>query len=184
MAFPLCSRLRFSLLTPLPVIAGSDARHRTRIVRLRIARYDRSRNDGASYFLRHLLRALPEHVLARLLVERLLDELADRKPRLHLRPGADLGVPALDVRIIVERKALRLVGHGPGKAGDVGDRIVAGDIGCRSCPVAYRARDRAAPPRRGSARSRREFSPAHRARNGRAGRASDRARSSATSPIA
>ena len=71
----------------------------------------------------------PEHIPPRLLVERLLHELADRKPGLHLRPRAHLGVPALDVRIIVERKALRLVGHGPGKAGDIGDRIVAGDIG-------------------------------------------------------
>src|SRR4029079_17086527 len=78
---------------------------------------------------RHLLRARSKHIPPRLLVERLFHELADRKPRLHLRPRAYLGVPALDVRIIVERKALRLVGHGPGEARDVGDRIVAGDIG-------------------------------------------------------
>src|ERR1700689_4902120 len=63
-----------------------------------------------------LLCLLPEHVLARLVVERLFLKLADCKPRLHLRPRADLGIPALDVRIIVERKPLRLVGHGPGKA--------------------------------------------------------------------
>src|SRR5689334_13772339 len=66
----------------------------------------------------HLLRPRAEHVLPRLLVERLLDEFADRQPRLHLRPGAHHGVPALDVRVIVERKTLRLVGHGPGETGD------------------------------------------------------------------
>src|SRR4051794_37870019 len=79
---------------------------------------------------RQRLRRLPEHVPSRLVVERLLDELADRQARLHLWPRADLGVPALCMRIVVECEALRLVGHGPGKAGDVGDRIiVAGDIG-------------------------------------------------------
>src|SRR3954447_2618831 len=82
------------------------------------------RNDERSFLLRQLLRRLPEHIPSRLLVERLLFEFADRKSRLHLRPRAHLGVPALDVRIIVERKALRLVGHGPGKAGDVRNRIV------------------------------------------------------------
>ena len=46
-------------------------------------------------------RFLPEHVPPRLLVERLLHELADRKPGLHLRPGAHRRVPALDVRIIL-----------------------------------------------------------------------------------
>src|SRR4051794_21970934 len=76
-----------------------------------------------SFPSRHFLRPRAEHVLARFLVERLLDELADRQPRLHLRPGAHVGVPALDVRVIVERKALRLVGHGPGEAGDVGDGV-------------------------------------------------------------
>src|SRR5229473_1781400 len=86
------------------------------------------RNDGLLFLSRHLLRRLPEHILARLLVERLLDEFADRKPRLHLRPGADIRIPALDVGIIVERKPLRLVGHGPRKAGDIGDRIIAGDV--------------------------------------------------------
>src|SRR5277367_1631883 len=55
---------------------------------------------------RQLLCGLAEHILSRLLVERLFFEFADRKPRLHLRPGAHLGVPALDVGIIVEREAL------------------------------------------------------------------------------
>src|SRR6185437_6726487 len=50
-----------------------------------------------SFLLHQLLRALSEHVLARLLVERLLHELADRKPRLQLRPRANLGVPAFHV---------------------------------------------------------------------------------------
>src|SRR4030088_1284163 len=77
---------------------------------------------------RQLLRRLPEHVLACFLVERLLHEFADRKARLHLWPRANLRIPALDVGIIVERKTLRLVRHGPRKAGDVGDRIVAGDV--------------------------------------------------------
>src|SRR5277367_5331949 len=85
------------------------------------------RNDE-QLFLCQLLCGLPEHVLSRLLVERLLFEFADRKPRLHLRPRANFGIPALDVRIIVKREALRLVGHGPGKARDVGNRIVAGDV--------------------------------------------------------
>src|SRR3954451_23936231 len=65
------------------------------------------------------LCGLPEHVLARLLVERLLHELSYRKTRLHLRPGPDLRVPPLHVGIIVESEALGLVRHGPGKAGDV-----------------------------------------------------------------
>src|SRR4051812_33215852 len=55
---------------------------------------------------RHLLRPRAEHVFPRFLVERLLHELADRQPGLHLRPGTHLGVPALDVWIIVERKTL------------------------------------------------------------------------------
>jgi len=54
-------------------------------------------------------------------------------------------VPALDVRIIVERKALRLVGHGPGKAGDVGNRIVARQI-APVLPNWYRAPDKAFAP--------------------------------------
>src|SRR5258708_16395609 len=97
------------------------------------------RNDQQLFLLRHLLRRLPEHIPSRLLVERLFFEFADRKPRLHLRPRAHLRIPALDVRIIVERKALRLVGHGPGKAGDVGNRIVAGDVspGLAQLPVAH-----------------------------------------------
>src|ERR1700737_2272509 len=86
------------------------------------------RNDALSPLPPHLLRGLPEHVFARPFVERLFHEFADRKTGLNLRPRAHLRVPALDVRIIVERKALRLMGHGPGKAGDVGDRIVAGDV--------------------------------------------------------
>src|SRR5258708_22905982 len=77
---------------------------------------------------RHLLRGLPEHVLPRLLVERLLNKLSSARPRLHLRPRTHLRIPALEVRIIVQRKTLRLVSHGPGEAGDVGDRIIAGDI--------------------------------------------------------
>src|SRR5579872_4969992 len=78
---------------------------------------------------RDLLGALAEHVPARFLVERLLDEFADGQSRLHLRPRAHLRIPALDVRVIVERKTLRLVSHGPGKTGDVGDRIIrTGDI--------------------------------------------------------
>src|SRR5205823_14814314 len=77
---------------------------------------------------RQLLCPLAEHIFSRLLIKRLLDELADRKARLHLRPGANLRVPALDVRIIVKRETLRLMRHGPGKAGDVGDRIIAGDV--------------------------------------------------------
>src|SRR5258708_11922474 len=81
-----------------------------------------------SFLSGHLLRGPPDHVPARLFVERLLFEFADRKPRLDLRSRAHLGIPALDVGIIVERKALRLVGHGPGKAGDVGNRIVARDV--------------------------------------------------------
>src|SRR5664279_1850762 len=77
----------------------------------------------------HFLSGLAKHVPAGLLVERLLDEFSDCKPRLHLGPRAYLRVPALDVGIIVEREALRLVGHGPGKARDVGDGIVARHIG-------------------------------------------------------
>src|ERR1700730_1963994 len=87
------------------------------------------RTDESLFLFRHLLCFLPEHVLARLLVERLLNEFADRQPRLHLRPRPHQRVPAFHVRIIVEREALRLVGHGPGEAGDVGNRIVAGDVG-------------------------------------------------------
>ena len=83
--------------------------------------------------------------------------------------------------IIVQRKALRLVGHSPGEAGDIGDRIVASDIGARSHPIAYPERGRAVPPRRGNARSHTGSSPPHRARNGRAGRAWARAHSFATS---
>src|SRR5260370_39584904 len=92
-----------------------------------------------SFLLRHLLGGLPEHVLSRLLVERRLFEFADRKTRLHLRPRAHLGIPALEVRIIVERKPLRLVRHGPWKAGDIGDRIVAGDVstGLAQLPIEH-----------------------------------------------
>src|SRR5437899_12667306 len=57
---------------------------------------------------RHLLRALPEHIPPRFLIERLFHELADRKPGLHLRPRADISVPALDVRVVVERKPCAL----------------------------------------------------------------------------
>src|SRR5882672_433438 len=64
------------------------------------------RRDDVSLPPDQLLRGLPEHIASGLLVERLLDEFSDREPRLHLRPCADFGVPALDVRIIVERKAL------------------------------------------------------------------------------
>src|SRR3984957_8731835 len=84
--------------------------------------------SAASSFPRHLLRLLPEHIPARLLVKRLLDELIDREARLHLWPCSHLCIPAPDVGIIVEREALRLVRHGPWKAGDVGDRIVARDV--------------------------------------------------------
>src|SRR5882672_3810355 len=83
---------------------------------------------GISLPSRHLLRRLPEHILSCFLVERLLHEFSDRKARLHLRPRANLRIPALDVGIIVERKPLGLVRHGPWKAGDVGDRILAGDV--------------------------------------------------------
>src|SRR5581483_7147113 len=48
----------------------------------------------------HLLRLLAEHVLARLFIERLLDEFADGKSCLHLRPRTHVRIPALDVRII------------------------------------------------------------------------------------
>src|SRR5579872_2094117 len=89
-----------------------------------------SRNDHHLLPLRHLPGALAEHVLARLLVEWLLDELADGKPCLHLWARANVGVPALDVRIVVEGEALRLVGHGPGKARNIGNRIImSGNIG-------------------------------------------------------
>src|SRR4051795_10264892 len=81
-----------------------------------------------SVLSRHFLCGLAEHIPARLFVERLLYEFADRKTRLHLRPRAHLGIPALDVRIIVERKALRLVRHGPRKAGDVRNRIISRDV--------------------------------------------------------
>src|SRR5215208_2871379 len=96
------------------------------------------------FLLRHFLRGLSEHVPAGLFVERLLHEFPDRKTRLHLRARADLGVPALDVRIIVERKALGFVGHGPGKAGDVGDRIVAGDVspGFSELPIEHAIKPR------------------------------------------
>src|SRR5665213_61875 len=86
------------------------------------------RNDEQLFPSRQLLCGLPEHVLSRLVVERLFLEFADRESGLHRRPRTNFGIPALDVRIIVERKPLRLVGHGPGKAGDVGNRIVAGDV--------------------------------------------------------
>src|SRR5690349_20530109 len=87
-----------------------------------------ARRNHPSTLSPHFLGGLSEHVPARLLVERLLDEFAERKTGLHLRPRPDFGVPALDVRLIVERKALRLVRHGPWKAGDVGNRIIAGDV--------------------------------------------------------
>src|SRR3954447_6723071 len=77
---------------------------------------------------RHFLCGLAKHIPARLFVKRLVYEFADRKTRLHLRPRAHLGVPTLDVQIIVERKALCLVCHGPGKAGDVRDRIISRDV--------------------------------------------------------
>src|SRR5229473_3656752 len=86
------------------------------------------RNDGLLFLSGHLLCFLPEHILARLLVERLFHEFADRQPRLHLRPRADLRIPAFYTGIVVERKTLRLVGHGPWKAGNIGDRIIAGDV--------------------------------------------------------
>src|ERR1700737_2421584 len=89
------------------------------------------RNDGQLFLPRHLLRSLPEHILSSLFVERRLFEFSHRQSRLHLRPRADIGIPALDVRIIVERKALRLVRHGPWKAGDISDRIVARDVAPR-----------------------------------------------------
>src|SRR5579863_10149349 len=79
------------------------------------ARRSSPRGSSLLLLLDHLLGALAEHVLARLLVERLLDEFADCQSRLHLRPRANVSIPALDVRIVVEREALRLVGHGPGK---------------------------------------------------------------------
>ena len=50
---------------------------------------------GIFTFPDHLLCRLPEHVPPRLLVERLLHELADRKPRLHLRPCAHLAYQRL-----------------------------------------------------------------------------------------
>src|SRR5260370_36775189 len=87
----------------------------------------RSTATPLSFLLHHLLGGLPEHVLSRLLVERRLFEFADRKTRLHLRPRAHLGIPALEVRIIVERRPLRLVRHGPCKAADIASRIVSGD---------------------------------------------------------
>src|SRR4051794_22037784 len=77
---------------------------------------------------RHFLCGLAKHIPARLFVERLFYEFADRKTRLHLRPRAHLRIPALDVRIILKRKALRLVRHGPGKAGDVRNRIISRDV--------------------------------------------------------
>src|SRR5829696_7181439 len=61
---------------------------------------------GTSLPPRQLLRALPEHVLPRLLIKWLLHELPDRQSHLHLWPRAHVSVPALDVRIIVKRKAL------------------------------------------------------------------------------
>src|SRR6188508_3744293 len=68
----------------------------------RARRFAAPRNDGKLAFTRHFLRPLPEHIPPRLLVERLLHELADRKTRLHLRPRAHVRVPALDVRVVIE----------------------------------------------------------------------------------
>src|ERR1700676_3437812 len=120
---------RFAALVVYTVIASEAKQSTSHKARTGLLRRFAPRNDGC--FLRlsgHLLCGLSEHILARLLVERLLHEFADRQPGLHLRPRAHFRIPALDVRIIVERKALRFVGHGPGKAGDVGNRIVAGDV--------------------------------------------------------
>src|SRR5437879_4629867 len=121
MAFPLP---RFAPLVVYTVIASEAKQSTSHKARTGLLRRFAPRNDGC--FLRlsgHLLRGLPEHISSRLFVERLTHEFADRKSRLHLRPRTNLGIPALDVRIIVERKPLRLVGHGPGKAGDIGNRI-------------------------------------------------------------
>ncbi len=106
----------------------------------------------------------------------------DRKPRLHLRPGTDLGIPALHVRIVVERKTLRLVGHGPGEQAMSAIQPPAGVYSpvLASCRPTRR---KGASPRRCSARSHKESSPPRRARNGRPGRASAQAPPSATSPI-
>src|SRR3981189_1157535 len=129
MGFPFVSQLLFSLTLPLTrrcerseAIQGCAGSMDCFVASLL------AMTASPSFLPSHLLRFLPEHILARLLVERLLDEFADRKPRLHLRPGTDIRIPALDVGIVVERKALRLVGHGPWKAGDVGDRIFPGDV--------------------------------------------------------
>src|ERR1041385_8773437 len=83
-------------------------------MRRKARRFAAPRNDTPLFLPHQFLRTLSKHISPRLLVERLLHELADRKSRLHLRPRAHLGIPALHVGIIVERKALRPVGHGPG----------------------------------------------------------------------
>src|SRR3954447_14615126 len=95
-----------------------------------------------SVLSRHFLCGLAKHIPARLFVERLLYEFADRKIRLHLRPRAHLGIPALDVRIILKRKALRLVRHGPRKAGDVRDRIIDVSPGFSELRVQYAIKPR------------------------------------------
>src|SRR5438477_5234103 len=81
-----------------------------------------------SLLLRQLLCCMPKHVSPRLLIEGRLFEFTQGKPRLHLRSCPHVRVPTLDVGIIVERKALSLMRHGPGKTGDVGDRIIARDV--------------------------------------------------------
>src|SRR6266446_779049 len=52
----------------------------------------------------------------------------------HRRPRADRLEPALEMRKIPELLALPLVGHDPGIARHVGDRIVAGDEGAIGKP--------------------------------------------------
>src|SRR5262249_27935891 len=69
-----------------------------------------------SFLTEQFLRAVAEHVAPRLFIKRFLDELADCKSGLHLRPGAHVRIPAFHIRIIAERKTLSLVRHGPRKA--------------------------------------------------------------------
>src|SRR5947209_15418890 len=92
-----------------------------------------------SFLPRQRFRRLAEHVAPRLFIERLLDKFSHREPRLYLRPRAHFRVPALYRRVVIERKALRLMGHGPWEAGNVGDRVVAGDVsaGLAELPVEH-----------------------------------------------
>src|SRR5882757_8233706 len=52
------------------------------------SRFARPGMTGVLFLSRQRLRGLPEHVPSRFLVERLLDEFADRQPRLHPGPRA------------------------------------------------------------------------------------------------